>query len=402
MGGNNRGKRRRFGAPRRLPSGRWQARYQGTDGLVRTAPNTFATQGEAARWLTLVEAEIVRGDWIDPYVGTVPLAEYADQWITERAKLRPRTASIYRSLLARHIKPKLGAFAVADLSAARVREWRAGLLAAGVSDTMTAKAYRLLRAVLNTAVDDDVIRRNPCRIKGAGSEHAAERPVATIDQVLDLAQLMPPRFRVLPLLATFCSLRYGELAALRRRDVDLQAATVRVRATLVELSNGQLIFGPPKSAAGLRIVSIPLEIVPVVESHVAEFVGGNAESLVFTGPKGAPLRRSNFQRAAKWSAHVAAVGLPGFHFHDLRHTGNTMASTTGASLRDLMARMGHDNIRAALIYQHTMHGRDRGIADGLDRQIAEQRARTAVHPKSDPEPPASGTELARKPTRRQK
>jgi len=396
MGGNNRGTRRRFGAPRKLPSGRWQARYQGADGLIRTAPRTFATQGEAARWLTLTESELVRGDWIDPYAGTVPLQEYAEQWIDERARLRPRTASVYRSILARHIVPALGPVAVADISPARVREWRAGLLSCGVSATMTAKAYRLLRAVLNTAADDEVIRRNPCRIKGAGSEHAAERPIATIAQVLELAELVPERFGVLVLMATFCSLRYGELAGLRRADVDLKAATVRVRVTLVELSTGALVFGPPKSQAGVRVVSMPLEIVPAVRAHVSRFVGASGDSMLFTGAKGAPLRRSNFQRAANWSSHVAAVGLPGFHFHDLRHTGNTMASLSGASLRDLMARMGHDNLRAALIYQHTVNGRDQAIADALSTQIAEERNKAKNKRQEAPKPPASGTKLARR------
>lgn len=127
---------------------------------------------------------------------------------------------------------------------------------------------------------------------------------------------------------------------------------------------------------------MPLEIVPAVTDHVAAFVGPSSDSLVFTGPKGAPLRRSNFQRTSRWSTHVAAVGLPGFHFHDLRHTGNTMASTSGASLRDLMARMGHDNIRAALIYQHTTHGRDRSIADALGPTDRRGRAAHVERPGS--------------------
>ena len=81
------------------------------------------------------------------------------------------------------------------------------------------------------------------------------------------------------------------------------------------------------------------------------------------------LRRSNFRRTGKWSNSVAAIGAPGLHFHDLRYTGNTHAAATGASLRDLMDRMGHDSARAALIYQHKTAAAGRAIADALSAQI---------------------------------
>jgi integrase len=103
--------------------------------------------------------------------------------------------------------------------------------------------------------------------------------------------------------------------------------------------------------------------------------GGPGPPLIFTGAKGAPLRRSNFQRTVKWTTSVTQVGLPGFHFHDLRHTGNTLASHPGASLADLMARMGHSSTRAALIYQHTARQRDKEIALSLSGRITRARDR---------------------------
>lgn len=101
-----------------------------------------------------------------------------------------------------------------------------------------AKAYRLLKAILNTAVDDGLIRRNPCRIRGAGQEKSPERPILTIRQVYDLADASGGRYRALVLLAAFGSLRWGELAALRRCDVDVQARTVRVARQLNEQRGG--------------------------------------------------------------------------------------------------------------------------------------------------------------------
>lgn len=368
-------KRRRFGRVRRLPSGRYQARYLGPDGIDRPAPRTFAAPTDAVRWLTRVEAQIIEGTWRDPGVGRVPLGEYVTDWIAHRAGLRPRTIDLYRWLYCRYIHPTLRDRLLAEITPGMVRAWRANLLADGVSSTMAAKAYRLLRAVLNTAVDDELIRRNPCRIVGAGQEHPAERPTATIAQVFALAGAVPARFRALVLLAAFTSLRYGELAALRRADLHPRCHTVTVRRALVELATGELRFGPPKSQAGIRTVAIPAAIRRDIREHLRNFVPDDPGALVFTGAKGAPVRRSNFQRATRWTEAVADIGLPGFHFHDLRHTGNALAAATGTSLADLMRRMGHSSTRAAIIYQHASQQEDQRISDALSDQIASERDR---------------------------
>jgi hypothetical protein len=181
--------RRDFGWIRQLPSGRYQASYLGPDGKRRTAPATFALKGDARTWLAGVEGEMRRGEWRDPADAEVRLSEYAGTWITQRPGLRPRTVELYRWVLGKHVTPYLGALRLADLdnNAPAIRAWRRALLDAGVSATMTAKAYRLLRAILNTAVEDETIRRNPCRIKGAGFEPSAERPTLTPAQVAALA-----------------------------------------------------------------------------------------------------------------------------------------------------------------------------------------------------------------------
>ena len=177
---NSKGRRRRFGSIRRLPSGRYQARYPGPDGVDRPADDTFATKADAEDWLTLKEAEILEDDWIDPDAGNVFVPAYVETWIGENTALRPKTVKIYRGLLRSHIAPHLATVTVGEMTLARVRRWRKKLLDSGVSAITVAKAYRLLRAVFNTAVDDEMIKRNPCRIKGAGNEDSPERPVLTV------------------------------------------------------------------------------------------------------------------------------------------------------------------------------------------------------------------------------
>jgi integrase len=364
---------RRFGNVRKLPSGRWQARYRAPDGLIRSAPETFGTKRDAEQWLTVVDAEILRGEWSDPLAGRVPLGEYGERWIEEH-RLGERTREEYDSLWRRHIVPYLGRIDLAEISTDTIRSWRATLLRDGRSEDRTAKAYRLLRAVLNTAVDDGKIKRNPCRIKGAGDYRAAERPTATVAQVYALADRMPGRFRALVLAAAFTGLRWGELIALRRCDVDLTGGVLHVRRRLAQPRRGGLQEGPPKSAAGVRSLALPEILLDELRQHIDKYSGSGPEGLVFRGPKDAALRRSNFGRSTKWKALVAAVGLPvGFHFHDLRHTGNQLTAASGATTRELMHRMGHGSMRAALIYQHATSARDRSIAAALSALVAADR-----------------------------
>jgi integrase len=181
-------------------------------------------------------------------------------------------------------------------------------------------------------------------------------------------------------------MRWGELIALRRCDVDLEAGTVRVVRQLTELSSGQFVPGPPKSDAGKRVIVIPAAIMPVLRQHMNWFVQADDDGLVFTSPQGHPLRRTFRQRV--WLPALQAAGLPTVHFHDLRHTGNTLAASAGAGLRELMDRMGHSTARAAMIYLHATDERQQAIAEALSKLAEDSRKRRS----SD----RSGTQRARK------
>jgi integrase len=363
--------RRRFGRVRQLPSGRWQVRYRGPDDLDRPAPETFARKRDAESWLVRKEAEILAGDWVDPAGGQVPFREFATSWVTERPNLRPRTLDLYSYLLRQHLLPTFGRRSVGDIREPQIRTWRRRLLDSDVSPVTVAKAYRLLKAILNTAVDDGLIRRNPCRIVGGGQERSAERTVLAVDEVFRLARAIDGRYQALVLLGTFGSLRWGELAALTRCRVDLEACAVEVVASLTETDQGRLSLGPPKSAAGRRSVQLPPLIVPALREHLERYAQPGADGLVFVGPNGARLRRSNFRRRV-WLPALAKAGLPEIHFHDLRHTGNNLTATAGASLRELMTRMGHSSTRAALVYLHDTDLRQHALATAVSELAQDQ------------------------------
>jgi len=354
---------------RMLKSGRTVYDVRLRDPHGRLYKRTFRTKREAERFRATELTDRARGAWVDPRRGKVTVEQYGRQWLARRPDLRPRTKELYEGLLRLHIFPALGQLEIGAVTTQVVRAWRAQMLAApkpGVSTT--EKCYRLLRAILNTAVQDEAIAKNPCTIKGAGTERPAERPTLTVPQVYALADAIAPEFRALVLTGTFCGLRLGELLALRRRHIDLLHGRLTVAEQAQELRDGTVWFGPPKTEAGRRTVAVPPHVLPELEFHLDSYVGTGPDALLFAGPDGDPVLRMRFYRA--WRKATVAVGFPGVRPHDLRHTGNTLAAATGASTRELMARLGHASPRAALIYQHATEDRDGVLAKAISDLIA--------------------------------
>lgn len=176
-----------------------------------------------------------------------------------KSSLRPRTLELYEYLLRVHINPTFKDLPLGRVSGAAVRQWNSDLRAGSLSDTTAAKAYRLLRQILQTAVDDRLIRENPCRIKGAATERTKERSIPSLEEVAGLANAIEPRYRAMVLLAAFAGLRKGECLGLARRHVDLLAdpPTVTIERAVVETKAFGLIFQDPKTEAGHRTVALP-------------------------------------------------------------------------------------------------------------------------------------------------
>lgn len=354
-----------FGSLRILPSGRHQARYTGPDQQEHKAPLTFDTHGDAAAWLSAVRTDIQRGIW-KPTSGNgdrpMTFGEYSDIWLAER-DLRPRTHEHYKDLLERQIKPTFARIAVRDISPEAVRRWHA--TNATTTPTQRAHAYALLRTILNTAVSDDIRADNPCRIRGAGQAKRVRKiKPASLDELTVLVDAMPERYRLLTLLAAWTQLRFGELAELRRKDVDTKNGVLHVRRGVVR-AEGHTIVGRPKSEAGVRDVAIPPHLMPMVRAHLSDQITGGRDGLLFTSGTGAQLTPSTLYKSYYPAREKA--GRPDLRWHDLRHTGAVLAASTGATLAELMARLGHSTPGAALRYQHAAQGRDAEIAKALSK-----------------------------------
>ncbi len=283
----------------------------------------------------------------------------------------------YYGLLRRHLEPTFGSAKLRKISVEQVRKWYSATTAAAGAD-QAAKAYRLLRAMMNTAVEDDRIGRNPCRIRGGGIEATAERPMISTSVVLDLADAITEELRALVLLAGFGGLRSGELLGLRRLDVDELHGVVHIRRQVHEVAGkarrhaGQQasvrVVTGPKSEAGLRTVAIPRTVMAALADHLTGHTGSDPDSPVFPNKAGTePLRRADLSKAWRAAVPDAPADL---HIHDLRHHAATsMARMPGVTTKELMARTGHSSPRAALIYQHATEERDQAVADYLDQQI---------------------------------
>jgi integrase len=306
----------------------------------------------------------------------VLLATYASTWLAGKVDLGPRTREIYGVQLRLHILPAvadgvvpLGSRPVSQLTPAIVRSWYAALAQAR-GTSVASKAYARLRQILAQAVNDDLIAKNPCRIAGGAAERHDEQRFLSLEQLYLLAGAVPQRYRALVLTAGLAGLRQGELFGLRRHDIDLPGAAVAVQRKRLRLASGEVIEDAPKSRAGRRVVALPSTLVAELEAHLCSFCGPHADAYVFTSPSGVPLERSNFRHRV-WLPAIEQVGLDGLRFHDLRHTAGTLTAQTGATTKEIMARLGHASPQAAMVYQHASRERDRLIAQRLDAMAVE-------------------------------
>jgi len=348
---------------------RWQATYRGPDGRERT--ETFDRKIDAQKWITQEEAKIPRGEWVDPRAGNVLLDDYATEWMAGRFNLKPSSRVYYQRLLKLHILPRFGSVPLGRLETSKIRSWHAQLHAE--RSTTAAGAYRLLRTICNTAVEDRILSRNPCRIPGAGVDRAEERPVASIPEVARAVAKTPERFQLAILLAAWCQLRRGEILGLQRADVNPLQGTVTVRRAWT--TSGE---GPPKTAAGWRTVTMPPDVAKAMDEHLKRRVGPAKDAWLFVGPGGNPISPRTLNQV--WITARKSAGLPALRLHDLRHSGLTWLAATGATMAELMHRGGHASPATAMRYQHATKDRDSSLAAALGKLAEEAGGHSADTP----------------------
>lgn len=362
----------RFGTIETLPSGKYRARYWGPDDERYSAPSTFRTKDEAGKFLNKEAADIARGKWRPPALRDVevwqdpeagPLFAMFAARFHEGLEVSGRTAKEYRRLLDTRLVPTFGGLHLDEITTEAVDVWYGTLKAV---PTERARAYERLAAIMKHAVRRGHIAQSPCLVVGGTSAPKAKaRDIATTHEVEVMTKAMPPEFSVAVTLGSWCALRIGEIRELRRKDIDVAHATVRVRRAVSTSDEVTHLVGDPKSDAGSRDVSVPAHVWPLLEAHLAEFVGPDPEALLFHSVRDEAHHVAYSVFHGRWDKARRAAGRPDLRFHDLRHTGLTWTARTGATLKEIMARGGHSTMGAAIRYQATSTKRDRAISDAL-------------------------------------
>lgn len=370
--------RRGFGRLRQERSGRWSAAYIGPDGQLHRPRSTFHAKDDAVAWLATERRLIDLDVWTAPADRLAvrkatgqTLGDYAPHWLanrrTTRGPLKPRTKADYQRLLDRHLLPAFGAMPLQKVTAAHVVAWYESFNTN--TPTERARAYQLLGAIFATAVGERLTSENPCQIPGGGRVSRAHRVnTATLEELAIIVENMPDRLRLAVQFGAWCALRYGEIAELRRSDINLRLGRIEIRRG-VTWPHGKPTIGTPKTQAGRRDVYIPPHLADAVRSHLEEHTQPGKSGLLFAATDGGHLHPGTFRR--RFDRARKAAGRPDLRFHDLRHTGAVMAAQAGATLSELMGRLGHSTPGAAMLYQHASQERDQQIAARLSAMIEE-------------------------------
>jgi integrase len=353
--------------------GGYVVRYRGPDRKQRS--QTFRKRADADRFFRTVEADVIRGTWVDPTAGRILLSEWADRCANTTVDLRPTTRARDDATYRNHVKPAFGDLPLSVIDHLAVTEWIAELNAKGLAPATVQKAHQVLSKIMRAAVDSGKLNGSPCeRIKLPKIEREEMRFLGP-DEIATLAGAIDKRYRALVLLGAYGGLRAGEMFGLRRGRVDLLRGNVDVAEIAVEV-RGHFFYGPPKTRAGRRTVPLPRSVVDVLTTHCAELVEPGA--LVFPAPQGGTIRASMFRRRI-WTPACIAAGLgqltkvegkehyEGLRLHDLRHSAVALWITAGASAKEIATRAGHTSVSVVLDrYGHLLPGTEERVTDALD------------------------------------
>lgn len=344
-------------------SDRWQVRYIDPTGRERS--KNFARHTDAEKFLHTVEVDKLRGEWIDPRLGRIRIAEWAAEVEATRPNRRESSKARDDSYLRSLIRPTFGDRELASIQPNEIRRWVAELERRGYAPATIGKAYQILGRIFRVAVTDGLIPRSPCREIKLPKNETGEKRFLSPNEVEQLAEAINRRCRALVLVGAYTGLRFGELAALQTDDLDTLRRTLKVDEQLSRQGSWRMVRGPLKSKKAYRTIGIPAFLVGELTAHLAAYP--SASNLIFSHAQGGPLDYNRFRRRYWNPAVEASVGEPCTP-HDLRHTHVAMLIAQGQSPRYIADRLGHESTRTVLdVYGHLYEGIDKAAMEGLER-----------------------------------
>jgi integrase len=374
-------RRRSFGQIDERASGRFRGRYLGPDGIRYAADRMFTNRTDADNWLASVQAEVSAGTWrppVNPEDEPAPpmtFKEYAKAWV-ERRDLGDRTRADYRRMLDLWLLPEFGDAPLEGITVKQVNRWHATFKGRRGEDApvQRARCYALLRAVTKGAYREELIASDPCRVESHAPEARAVTPATPVELAL-VVEALPEWARAAILVAGYCGLRFGEVAALQRGDVLIEHGpdgsemmAVDVKHAVIRIPGEGWRVKEPKSRKSLRTVAVPALAVPILRSHLDGHTGPRDTDWLFPSRRDPetplPPRTLDYH----WTQARKVAGREDLHLHDLRHSMASLAAKAGASTVELRERLGHASARMALHYTHGYADRDRKVADAMSRQ----------------------------------
>ena len=380
--------KRSFGTIEKLKSGNYRAFWKNGTTIIR-APSTFPHKKPAQEWLAAQQTAYASGQF-DPTRPVVSEPEERrsltlDQWVNEylgrhaeAGTLAPKTIQSYRSCYRANLRDRFAKCPLSSITKEDVRSWYNGF--DPTRPGARRSTYRVFSALMHAAVEEGLIPESPVAVKGAVTKkrRTIDNPrtiVATPKQVAALAAAMPDELAITVLLGFWCSMRYGEITELRRKDIDFgendNTATIHVSRAVQYASGFGYMVGPPKTEAGIRDIAVPQAMIPALRNHLDTYVVQDRDALLVHSPTSITRWLSNKSLNGHFKKALRAVPdlAPRFTFHGLRHSGLTYAGQCGATLAELLRRAGHSDINTVLIYQHATRERDAALAERMSAGV---------------------------------
>lgn len=352
----------------------WEVRYR--DPQRRDRSKTFRTRAEADAFADSVNTDINRGQFLDPQLGKRPFDEWAAEWLEARRKeIAPKTFMGYEGLIGAHLEPFFGRTPLMKIRPLDVQKFLGEMTDKGLSRARIRQARQVLSMIMNSAVNNGYIGRNPVpreRIKG--KEPKRDQHPLTFEQVHAVASAVPDRYRALIYVLAYGGLRWGEAVALRRSSCNLLRNRIEVKEAVSEVSGG-LHYGPPKTHQE-RTVVVPEPVKEILAAHLATYVPKRLDSLVFTTEEGTHVWISSFRKKVWWPALDAAGVDRVTTIKDLRHTCASLMHAAGRSAKEIKEQLGHSTI--AMTFDTYTHLFDEGRDEAAEAMAAEfRRSRTS-------------------------
>lgn len=339
--------------------GRWLARWRDPDGRQRK--KSFPRRADADRFLAALSAEQHRGLYIAPSAGKVTVQVWAVKWLGGLSHLKVSTAARYEGIVRVHVLPRWGRWPLGAVTHADIGAWMTTLTAQGLAPGSVRQIHRVLSLVLDLAVRDGGLARNPAVGVRLPRPRRDEPVFLTMAQVERLAVEGGENGAQL-LCLSLTGLRFGEFAGLRVRRLDVVRRRLTVAESVTEVG-GRLVWSTPKTHQTRR-VPVPRTLLPHL---TAASEGKSPDDLLFTAPAGGALRLRNWRRMV-FDPACCRAGLVGVSPHDLRHTAASLAISAGANVKAVQLMLGHASAAMTLdVYAGLFADDLDAVADGLDR-----------------------------------